>query len=44
MYNVRKLTEDLAWIGGSDRKIQKFENVYKLNSGMNTIHIFWTAV
>ena len=35
MYNVRKLTEDLAWIGGSDRKIQKFENVYKLNSGMN---------
>ena len=35
MYNIRKLTEDLTWIGGSDRKIQRFENVYKLNSGMN---------
>ncbi|MBQ1293505.1 MAG: FprA family A-type flavoprotein, partial [Clostridiales bacterium] len=35
MYNIRKLTDDLTWIGGIDRKIQKFENVYKLNSGMN---------
>ena len=35
MYNTRKLTDDLTWIGGIDRKIQKFENVYKLNSGMN---------
>ena len=35
MYNVRKLTDDLTWIGVSDRKITKFENVYKLNSGMN---------
>jgi len=35
MYNVRKLTDDLTWIGGSDRKIQRFENVYRLNSGMN---------
>ena len=35
MYNIRKLTDDLTWIGAIDRKIQKFENVYKLNSGMN---------
>ena len=35
MYNVRKLTDDLTWIGGTDRKITRFENVYKLNSGMN---------
>ena len=35
MYNIRKLTDDLTWIGGIDRKITKFENVYKLNSGMN---------
>ena len=42
MYNIRKLTDDLTWIGGIDRKIQKFENVYKLNSGM-TIHISLTA-
>ena len=35
MYNVRKLTDDLTWIGGTDRKISRFENVYKLESGMN---------
>ena len=35
MYNIRKLTDDLTWIGVSDRKIAKFEKVYKLNSGMN---------
>ena len=35
MYNIRKLTDDLTWIGGIDRKVTRFENVYKLNSGMN---------
>lgn len=35
MYNTRKLTDSLTWIGAIDRKISKFENVYKLNSGMN---------
>ena len=43
MYNIRKLTDDLTWIGGSDRKIQKFENVYKLNSGMNYNSYFLDA-
>ena len=43
MYNVRKLTDDLTWIGGSDRKITKFENVYKLNSGMNYNSYFLDA-
>ena len=35
MYNIRKLTDDLTWIGVIDRKVTRFENVYKLNSGMN---------
>ena len=35
MYNTRKITDTLTWIGAIDRKISKFENVYKLNSGMN---------
>ena len=43
MYNIRKLTDDLTWIGGSDRKIQKFESVYKLNSGMNYNSYFLDA-
>ena len=43
MYNVRKLTDTLTWIGGSDRKIQKFEKVYKLNSGMNYNSYFLDA-
>jgi len=43
MHNVRKLTEDLTWIGGIDRKIQRFENVYKLNSGMNYNSYFLDA-
>ena len=43
MYNIRKLTDDLTWIGGSDRKIRMFENVYKLNSGMNYNSYFLDA-
>ena len=43
MYNVRKLTDDLTWIGGIDRKIRKFENVYGLNSGMNYNSYFLDA-
>ena len=35
MYNIRKLTDELTWIGVTDRKISKFENVYKIDSGMN---------
>ena len=35
MHNVRKLTDSLTWIGVTDRRIDKFEKVYKLNSGMN---------
>ena len=35
MYNIRKITDTLTWVGAIDRKVSKFENIYKLNSGMN---------
>ncbi|MBO4426240.1 MAG: FprA family A-type flavoprotein [Clostridiales bacterium] len=35
MQNIRKLTEDLFWIGANNRKIDKFEGVYELGSGMS---------
>ena len=35
MYNTRKITDTLTWVGAIDRKVSKFENIYKLNSGMN---------
>ena len=35
MYNVRKITEDLSWIGASDRRLALFENVYPIPSGIS---------
>ena len=35
MYNTRKITDTLTWVGAIDRKVSKFEKIYKLNSGMN---------
>ena len=35
MYNTRKITDTLTWVGAIDRKVSRFENIYKLNSGMN---------
>ena len=35
MHNIRKLTEDLVWVGANDRRIEKFEGVYGLGSGMS---------
>ena len=35
MYNVRKLTEDLFWIGASDRRLALFENVYPIPMGVS---------
>ena len=31
MYNVRKVTDDLYWIGANDRRLALFEGVYKLS-------------
>ena len=33
MYNIRKLTSQLYWIGGNDRRLALFENVYPIPQG-----------
>jgi len=35
MYNVRKIKEDLLWIGASDRRLALFENVYPIPDGVS---------
>ncbi len=35
MYNTRKLTEDLFWVGANDRKIALFESVYPVPTGVS---------
>lgn len=35
MYNVRKVTEDIWWLGGSDRRIELFENAFPAPEGMS---------
>lgn len=34
MYNVRNITDDLFYIGVSDRRLSLFENVYPVSAGM----------
>ncbi|SEI45477.1 Flavorubredoxin [Lachnospiraceae bacterium A10] len=35
MHNTRKVTEDIVWLGASDRRIELFENVYPVPDGMS---------
>ncbi len=35
MYSVKKINEDLYWVGVNDRKISLFENVYPVERGMS---------
>ena len=35
MYNIRKLTSQLYWIGGNDRRLALFENVYPIPQGVS---------
>ena len=35
MYNVRKVTDDLYWIGANDRRLALFEGVYKIPKGVS---------
>ena len=35
MHNFRKITQDMYWIGASDRRISLFENVYPLENGVS---------
>ncbi len=35
MYCVKKVTDDLFWIGGSDRRLALFENIYPIPRGVS---------
>ena len=35
MYCVRKVTEDLYWIGGNDRRLELFENIHPIPRGVS---------
>ena len=35
MYCVRKITEDLYWVGGSDRRLALFENIHPIPRGVS---------
>lgn len=35
MYNIKKLTEDLFWVGANDRRIALFESVYPVPTGIS---------
>lgn len=35
MYNVRKVTEDIVWVGASDRRLALFENIFPIARGVS---------
>lgn len=35
MYNYRKVTADLFWVGGNDRRLEFFENIFPLSNGVS---------
>ncbi len=35
MYCIKKLTDDLYWVGGSDRRLALFENVFPIPRGVS---------
>ena len=35
MYCVKKMTDDLYWVGASDRRLALFENVYPISRGVS---------
>ena len=35
MHNVRKITEDIFYVGASDRRLALFENVYPIERGVS---------
>lgn len=35
MYNIKKVTDDLYWVGGNDRRLALFENVYPIPEGVS---------
>ena len=41
MYYYRKVTDDLYWVGGSDRRLALFENLFPIPNGVtyNSSHL-----
>ena len=35
MYNTKKITQDLHWVGANDRRIALFESVYPVPKGVS---------
>ena len=35
MHCVKRITDDLFWVGGSDRRLALFENVYPIPNGVS---------
>ena len=35
MYNVRKVTEEIVWVGASDRRLALFENIFPIPRGVS---------
>ena len=35
MYCFRKVTDDVYWVGGSDRRLELFENIFPIPNGVS---------
>ena len=35
MFNVRQISDDLYYVGGNDRRLELFENVYPIPKGVS---------
>ncbi len=35
MINIREVTKDIFWVGASDRRIERFENIFPLTDGVS---------
>lgn len=35
MHNVRKVTDDLYWVGGDDHRLHLFENIHPIDRGVS---------
>ncbi|NTW72707.1 MAG: FprA family A-type flavoprotein [Eubacteriaceae bacterium] len=34
MHNIQKITDDIYWVGGMDRRLERFENMFPLPNGV----------
>ncbi len=35
MHSIRKITEDILWVGGNDRRLALFENIFPISRGVS---------